>query len=136
MSALRLFLSTVTSEFGPHRAAVKAVLIGPRIDVKVQEEFINLGVNTLAMLDEYIETCTGVIHLLGDATGAGPAPENVQALLSRHDDFVVKVPMLRDVLGNGAALSYTQWEAYLALYHGKHLFLFQPATGAPRGPNP
>src|SRR5262249_10213846 len=126
--SLRLFLSTVTSEFGPHRTLLKAVLVGPRLDVKEQNDFINLGKDTLAMLDEYTETCTGVIHLLGEATGAWPAPENVQALLDRRVGFTDRVPILKDVLSNGTPLSYTQWEAYLALYHRKHLFLFQPAT--------
>src|SRR5258708_1148341 len=51
---LRLFLSTVTSEFGPHRLAMKSILVGPKIEVKEQGDFINCGVDTLAMLDEYI----------------------------------------------------------------------------------
>src|SRR5258707_4022615 len=101
---LRLFLSTVTAEFGPHRTLLKEVLIGPRVDVKEQGDFINCGQDTLAMLDEYIRTCTGVIHLLGDATGDCPAPENVHTLLERYAGFAEKVPILHDLLANGAAL--------------------------------
>src|SRR5258708_27213635 len=84
---LRLFLSTVTSEFGPHRLAMKSVLVGPKIEVKEQGDFINCGVDTLAMLNEYISECTGVIHLLGEATGAYPAVENVRSLLQKYADF-------------------------------------------------
>jgi hypothetical protein len=33
-STVKLFLSTVSSKFGPDRALLKAVLIGPRVDVE------------------------------------------------------------------------------------------------------
>jgi tetratricopeptide (TPR) repeat protein/energy-coupling factor transporter ATP-binding protein EcfA2 len=136
--SLRLFLSTVTSELGCYRLALKKSLIGPRIEVKEQQDFINCGKDTLGMLDEYIRHCSGVIHLLGDATGEFPAQETVQALLDRYErlgrPFTEKVPVLRDILAKNIPLSFTQWEAYLALYHGRHLFLFQVSHGSQRGP--
>ena len=33
---------------------------------------------------------------------------------------------------DGPSLSYTQWEAWLALWHGKKLFIATPSDGAPR----
>jgi hypothetical protein len=45
------------------------------------------------------------------------------------------LPALRDSLETGSPpLSYTQWEAYLAVYHRKRLFLCIPEPSAPRGP--
>jgi hypothetical protein len=37
-------------------------------------------------------------------------------------------------LKSGQGVSYTQWEAWLALYHRKHLFITQAAESAERGP--
>ncbi len=41
--SIKLFLSTVTSEFEPYRLRLKRELIGPKVDVKEQADFINLG---------------------------------------------------------------------------------------------
>jgi hypothetical protein len=49
--------------------------------VAVQEDFIASGGTTLLKLDDYIQHCDVVIHLLGDATGA--LPENL-AVTSGH----------------------------------------------------
>jgi hypothetical protein len=37
-------------------------------------------------------------------------------------------------LADGLAISYTQWEAWLALYHGKLLVIAKADDAAPRGP--
>jgi hypothetical protein len=130
---LKLFLSTVTSEFRSYRDILRADLKGPLLEVKVQEDFIHLGGDTLSLLDDYIAVCDGVIHLIGAATGAAPAPASVQKLLHRYSDFAVRVPMVAHLLAN-PDFSYTQWEAYLALYHGKKLFIYQPSPEAPKDP--
>jgi hypothetical protein len=36
---------------------------------------------------------------------------------------------LRNMLGDFFDLSYTQWEAFLALHHGISLYVFSPSTG-------
>ncbi|MBI1918484.1 MAG: ATP-binding protein, partial [Planctomycetes bacterium] len=128
---LKLFLSTVTAEFRSYRDLLRADLKGPLLEVKVQEDFIHLGGDTLSLLDDYIAVCGAVIHLIGDATGAPPAPHSVQKLLQRYPDFAARVPMLANLLPT-TEFSYTQWEAYLALYHGKTLFLYQPSPEAPK----
>ena len=46
-----------------------------------------------------------------------------------------KLPPLGEALQSGAGVSYTQWEAWLALYHGKLLFIAKAAETAERGPN-
>ena len=40
----------------------------------------------------------------------------------------------RRALRNGSGVSYTQWEAWLALYHGKLLVIAKAADSAERGP--
>ena len=41
---------------------------------------------------------------------------------------------MRELIQRGHALSYTQWEAWLALYHGKLLVIAEADQAAPRGP--
>lgn len=51
----------------------------------------------------------------------------------RYPDFAKRLPVLGRFLEAGApSLSYTQWEAWLALYHGKVLIIATPQDGAPR----
>src|SRR5262249_41066082 len=49
----------------------------------------------------------------------------------RYPDLAQRLPPLASVLAFGA-LSYTQWEAWLALYHRKMLIIAAPEVGAPR----
>src|SRR5262249_14397868 len=50
-----------------------------------------------------------------------------------YADFGTRLPMLGSFLAPDApALSYTQWEAWLALYHGKVLIIAVPQENAPR----
>jgi hypothetical protein len=99
--------------------------------VKVQEDFIATGTETLDKLDEYIRQCHAVIHLVGDMTGALAQAPSVAVIRRRYPDL--RLPVLGPFLDPGApALSYTQWEAWLALYHGKVLIVAAPQDGAPR----
>jgi hypothetical protein len=45
-----------------------------------------------------------------------------------------KFPPLGEDLAKGIGISYTQWEAWLALYHGKALLIAKADDAAPRGP--
>jgi hypothetical protein len=53
-----------------------------------------------------------------DMTGAMAKPQSVAPIASRYPEL--------------ASLSYTQWEAWLALLHGKKLYIATPSDGAPR----
>ena len=44
------------------------------------------------------------------------------------------MPPLGEALRTASALPYTQWEAWLALYHGKPLLIAKARRAAPRGP--
>jgi tetratricopeptide (TPR) repeat protein len=54
--------------------------------------------------------------------------------LTRYSDILGKLPPLRRALADGVAISYTQWEAWLALYHNKLLVIAKADSSAPRGP--
>jgi hypothetical protein len=134
----KLFLSTVSSEFEEYRKLLASDLKRPELDVAVQEDFINTGGSTLEKLDDYIRACHGIVHLIGMAAGAVPEKAAVAALLRRHPDLGTRLPFLAPFLGKPQpGFSYTQWEAYLALYHDRPLFVYLPTdfeSGVPTVP--
>ena len=133
MAHVKIFLSTVSAEFRSYRDALRHDLDRPNVTVKVQEDFIATGTETLDKLDEYIRPCDAVIHLVGDMTGALAQATAVGAIRQHYPDLAERLPVLGPFLESGApALSYTQWEAWLALYHGKVLIIATPQDGAPR----
>nr|WP_236599955.1 hypothetical protein [Ramlibacter alkalitolerans] len=128
-------MSAVTAEFGPYRERIRRALSLPGVTVKTQEEFVPTGTETLDKLDLYIRECDAVIHLVGDMTGAMARPASVALIRERYPDLAERVPHLAAALApGGPALSYTQWEAWLALYHEKVLLIAKPAESAERGP--
>jgi hypothetical protein len=68
-------------------------------------------------------------------TGAAAKPASTQAILAKYPDLAERLPPLREPLERGEDISYTQWEAWLAIYHHKALLIAQADTAAPRGPN-
>jgi hypothetical protein len=131
----RLFLSCATSEFGSHRELLTGDLKRPTLEVKVQEDFVVSGGTTLEKLDDYILACDGVIHLIGDMTGSIPEAMDVERLLKRYPDFTDRLkPMALALASVAPGFSYTQWEAYLAIYHDRPIYIYRPTPGAPRDP--
>jgi len=123
----KLFLSAVSSEFESYRRLLAADLKRPTLDVAVQEDFVVSGGSTLQKLDDYIKACHGVVHVIGKATGASPEPVAVKGMLTRYPDLGVKLPPLAESLKQpDPGLSYTQWEAYLAIYHERPIFIYRP----------
>jgi tetratricopeptide (TPR) repeat protein len=133
--SVRIFLSTVSDEFRAYRDALRGDLTRHNVEVKVQEDFKDLGRGTLDKLDVYIAHCDAVVHLVGDMTGSAPEELPLRALRNKHPDLADKLPPLGEMLGSGISLSYTQWEAWLALYHDKSLFIVKAGDGAERGPS-
>lgn len=136
----KLFLSAVSSEFIAYRNLLASDLKRPSLDVAVQEDFIVTGGSTLDKLDSYIRQCHAVIHLIGRAAGGVPAEPAVTALLARYPDFATRLaPLAQHLSKPQPGFSYTQWEAYLALYHQRPLFVysaadfFADALSIPRG---
>ena len=123
----KLFLSAVSSEFLSYRELLKSYLKRPALDVAEQEDFMVSGGSTLAKLDGYICACDGIIHLIGKATGAMPEEIAVAGLLKKYPNFAAELPPLAPLLSKPQpGFSYTQWEAYLARYHGRPLFVYLP----------
>jgi hypothetical protein len=75
-----------------------------------------------------------VVHLVGDMTGATAKPQSTRSLLAKYPDLPHRLPPLRQTLADGLAISYTQWEAWLALYPDKLLVIAKADDAAPRGP--
>jgi hypothetical protein len=132
--SISVFLSTVSDEFRAYRDQLRSDLTRHNVEVKVQEDFRDLGGETLDKLDVYIAHCNAVVHLVGDMTGAYPGERGLSALLAKYPDLLTKWPPLSAALKDGVGVSYTQWEAWLALYHGKLLLIARAAKTAERGP--
>lgn len=132
-ATVRIFLSTVSDEFCAYRDRLRSDLTRPNVEVKVQEDFKDLGGATLETLDAYIEICDAVVHLVGDGTGTVAGASSTAAILTRYPDLPNKLPPLAAALRDGVAISYTQWEAWLALYHDKKLLIAKADPAAPRG---
>ena len=123
----RIFLSTVTSEFGEHRQMLKGDLSLPNVKVQEQSEFAQGPGKLLQTLDTYIrDHCDAVIHVIGTQRGAPIKQPEIHWLLEEYPNFLQKFPELAEDLGmSPPALSYTQIEAWLALYHGKACCIYR-----------
>jgi tetratricopeptide (TPR) repeat protein len=132
--SVKIFLSTVSDEFRVYRDELRTDLTRQNVEVKVQEDIKDLGQGTLDGLDTYIVHCDAVVHLVGCMTGDSPGGRDVSALLAKYADLTDDLPPLGEALKNGEGVSYTQWEAWLALYHHKDLVITQAAENAVRGP--
>jgi hypothetical protein len=134
MADVKLFLSCVSDEFGDYRDELRRALTRPNVEIKIQEDFQNRGVDTLAMLEDYIQGCDAVVHFAGDMAGSAPASSSVDDLLRRRPELgarLAKQGMDRQAL---ARLTYTQWEAWLAVGFDRKLLIVVPAPGVDRGP--
>jgi hypothetical protein len=132
MARVQLFLSTVSAEFLSYRERLRHQLTRPDVEVKVQEDFIVTGTETLEMLDAYIQSCDGVIHLVGDMTGAMAMAPSVAAIAQKYPELASRFPLAEFLQPDGPSLSYTQWEAWLALLHHKPLFIATAKAETPR----
>jgi len=135
MGQLNIFISAVSAEFGAYREALRRDLTRPGISVAIQEDFIPTGSETLDKLDDYVRHCDAVIHLVGDMCGAPAMSPSVAVIRERYRDFGERLPAVAPFLQPGApALSYTQWEAWLALHHRRRLLICAPQADAIRDP--
>ncbi|MGE0144728.1 MAG: NB-ARC domain-containing protein [Planctomycetota bacterium] len=127
ISRRRIFLSMVSSEFRDHRELLAQDLERAQIEVATQERWGVLGSTTLDKIDTFLQQCDAVIHVIGNETGASPTTVSVQQLLSKHQRLA---HWLTQQLGLAEraliGISYTQWEAYLALFHGVPLYIYLP----------
>ena len=133
LAHIQLFLSTVSAEFKGYREMLRRNLNLPDVTIQIQEDFIAGGVPTLDKLDLYIRECDAVIQLVGDGLGSLAKPRSLAYLNEHYPYLGSRFPPLGGFLAaEGPSLSYTQWEAWLALLHGRKLLICVPTEEAPR----
>jgi len=126
-----VFISCVSDEFekpgAPFpglRGQLRGYLARTRVNVRVQEDFPQTAVDTVQKLADEIRPRAVVIHLVGEKPGAIAHPAAVEAYLKAEPQFLVNHPDLRAALGDCSGISYTQWEAFIALHHGIPLLVY------------
>ncbi len=126
-----IFISCVSDEFESVGAPFPGLrwqlhnyLARTRCNVRVQEVFPQTNVDTVKKLADEIRPLAVVIHLVGEKPGAIAAPAAVAEFLKDEPDFLAKFPELRAALGDCSNISYTQWEAFIALHYGIHLLVY------------
>jgi hypothetical protein len=68
-----------------------AALTRPNVEIKIQEDFQNLGGDTLAMLETYVESCDVVVHFIGDMAGSTPKPSSADDLFKRRPELAARL---------------------------------------------
>ncbi|MFN9622917.1 MAG: DUF4062 domain-containing protein [Cyanobacteriota bacterium] len=133
---LQLFLSCMSGEFRSYRDKLRKGLRAHNLAVQIQEELKAGGVSTLEKLDRSIQQCDAVIHLVGKGVGSLARPRSLAYMRTTYPDLTERYPVLEEFLDpSKASLSYTQWEAWLALLHGKMLLICTAGEDAPRESN-
>jgi len=133
----RVFISCVSDEFQKEtaafpgfRARLRDYLSAAYCEVRSQEVLGQRGnADTVQKLADDIAQCAAVIHLVGALPGALAHPRAVAAFRAAEPDFLKDHPELREALGDCADLTYTQWEAILALHAGVPLFVYRTPAG-------
>ena len=123
---MKVFLSCVSTEFKSYRLRLAnqlGALKDHPYEIKVQEDFQQGGYTLLDKLADYIRGCELVIHLAGEACGARPTAEHVQALYRSLGE--APPDRLPD-------WSYTQWEYRLALRFHRNMLVYLATAEAPR----
>jgi uncharacterized protein YjbI with pentapeptide repeats len=112
----KIFLSSVTDEFGESRRLV-AARIKQRYTVREQDSFRHEqdADTLLRQIHDYIRGCDAVVAIVGAGSGSHPKPAEAA-------DFGYMLPDGFD------ELSYTQWELVFALHYGKSTHLFGLST--------
>jgi tetratricopeptide (TPR) repeat protein len=126
-----VFISCVSDEFekagAPFaglRGQLRGYLARTRCHVRVQEDFPQAAADTVQKLADEIRPRAVVIHLVGAKPGAMAHAAAVAQYLKAEPDFLAGHPELRAALGDFSGISYTQWEAFIALHHGIALLVY------------
>ena len=123
----KLFLSAVSSELSRIAKLLSGDLKRPTLDVSVQEDFIVTDGTTLEKLDNYIRRV--MASSISSVRPPAPCPKNPPSprCSSGIPTSAQRLPPLAEALRQPQpGFSYTQWEAYLALYHRRPLFVYRP----------
>jgi hypothetical protein len=131
-----VFVSCVSDEFekpdGPFaglRSDLRRYLARAMCHVIVPEDFPQTPEDTVEKLAGIVRRSAAVIHLIGERPGAVANPKAVAAFLAKEQAFLAGHPELKADLGDFGGVSYTQWEASLALHFGVPLFVYATKNG-------
>lgn len=130
-----IFLSGATGDFQKVRIDLSQALTRGLCKVTHQESFPQTTSDTLLKLAQLIEPCGILIHMIGESPGSIPTPEirtQYMEIAECGSPFLANRPELRDALGDFSSITYTQWEAYIAIHLGKPLFVYADANHASR----
>lgn len=129
MPQLTLFLSTVTKDFDATvRDYCSSEIASSKVAIKTQEILKSSGETTRTLADT-VEQTDAVMHLIGAEPGAFVPNEGIEAVFTKHPDLPTLAPWLAELLkAPDAAITYTQLEAYLALFYKKQVICFAPKS--------
>lgn len=126
-----IFISCVSDEFEKDgapfpglRKQLRGYLARTRSNVRVQEDFPQTAVDTVKKLADEIRPRAVVIHLVGEKPGAIANSAAVAEYLNAEPNFLANHTELRAALGDFSGISYTQWEAFIALHHNIPLLVY------------
>lgn len=129
----RVFLSSVTQEYGLKRPELKSLFAGRGIDLSIQEDFADSPSphGTLLKIYRFLTNADLVVHVVGSHPPSPAASMEFDELFAAH-------PQFREWLAEKAILpavqsgdvGYTHFEAYMALYLAKPLVILQLGSGA------
>lgn len=126
-----IFISCVSDEFEKDgapfpglRRQLRGYLARTRSNVRVQEDFPQTAVDTVKKLADEIRPRAVVIHLVGEKPGAIANSAAVAEYLNAEPNFLANHTELRAALGDFSGISYTQWEAFIALHHNIPLLVY------------
>jgi hypothetical protein len=126
-----IFISCVSDEFEKDgapfpglRKQLRGYLARTRSNVRVQEDFPQTAVDTVKKLADEIRPRAVVIHLVGEKPGEIANSAAVAEYLNAEPNFLANHTELRAALGDFSGISYTQWEAFIALHHNIPLLVY------------
>ncbi len=133
--AYRVFLSAATTELGRVRGKVAEALRGLYVVVDEQKTFVNSPADTLRMLANKIRQASLVIHIAGKNPGSAAPATSVDDLFNKKNEGHVPLrSFLRRFVGLGkddlTGITYTQWEALLAVYYDVPMIVYAPASAS------
>lgn len=126
------FISCSSEEFRSYRDDLREALTGTARDIRIQRDFKVHGGKLLELLDTHISRCRGVIHLVGDVGGAKPTRAEVRAILDRYPSLPIVLKDIAHDINEHCPFTYTQWEAYLAIFHSVPCFVYLADAGSRR----
>jgi hypothetical protein len=136
--SLVVFISCVTNEFGRYRSVIRDCLKRVSLGVVIQEDFEYAQVDVITKLYRKISKCEVVIHFVGQGAGTKAADAAVKEFLDSfpggREAFLALAEQRHLSVEQLYNLTYTQWEALIALcFPDKHFMPIRPACAIPDG---